>query len=53
MKLSELQYAIKLREENRRLFAYLLKKKNVNPWTRILVEEIIKLNISIIEEIIR
>lgn len=53
MKWAELRYAVKLREENRRLFAYLLRKKNINPWTRILVEEIIKLNISIIKEIIK
>lgn len=53
MEWANLRYAIKLEEENIVLFKYLVKKKNINPWTKILVEQIIKLNISIIEEIIK
>lgn len=51
--LENLIYAIKLQEENVILFKYLTKKKNINPWTKELVEQIIKLNLSIIDNLTR
>ena len=53
MSWANLRYAIKLRRENLILVKYLTKKKNINPWTKILVEEIIKLNMSIMDDLIK
>lgn len=52
-KWKDLRRAVELRKENLILFKYLRKKKNINPWTRILVEQIIKLNMNIIDDIIK
>lgn len=51
--LENLIYAIELQEENVILFKYLRRKRNINPWTEILVEQIIKLNLSIIDNLTR
>lgn len=53
MNWESLRYAVQLRRENKILLRYLFKKKNINPWTKILIEEIIKLNLSIIDDIIK
>lgn len=53
MRWEDVRYVAELRRENRILFRYLRKKKNINYWTKILMEQTIKLNMAIIDDIIK